>query len=176
MTGRSTLSYGWRTADEWKIFHESLVRLQLHPLAIWPPPKQLEWMGKKSPDAIILGIIANRLGNLHPHTVVLDVRKMEGNSIPKNTVLKRSNSDCGHHVIFPNDRRKRMLSNLQENSVDGETWISQEFVPTLQTVGDWRVFVVNGRILHVVHTYKSEENGAWVGNEAISFWSLEEIR
>lgn len=40
--------YGWTSNEECERFTRLIHSLQRKPLAIWPPPKQLEWMGKKA--------------------------------------------------------------------------------------------------------------------------------
>lgn len=34
----------------------------------------------------------------------------------------------------------------------------QEYVPTLQTVGEWQTFIVNGSVIHTIHTYKTPDS------------------
>lgn len=147
--------------------------LTLHPFAIWPPPKQIDWMGAKSTDAVLLGIIADRTGNPSPRTETVAPNAI---MIPTDTVLKRSNSDSGNHVILPNNRPRRTLLFLQDNSPHGELWLSQEFIPTLQTMGEWRVFIVNGHIIHAIHTYKAASGHGWIARPATLFWSLNDIQ
>jgi hypothetical protein len=152
--------------------------LQRKPLSIWPPPKQLEWLGKKAPESGMLATIAQQLQRPHPMTSVLDLDQLTDDTVPVDTVLKRGNSDCGHHVLFPSEGRRRKVSvaNLRRMSPFGEVWLSQEFVPTLQSVGEWRVFVINGNIIHTIHTSKVDVAQGWGAQQVMSFWSLKEIR
>lgn len=178
---RSSTIYGWiqdNDTDECELFMQRLSVIQRKPLAIWPPPKQLEWMGKKVSDSKMLAIIAKESNRPHPSTSVLDLATLTDVTMPDDTVLKRGNSDCGTHVLFPSNRtrRRRCVADLQAMSPFGELWLSQEFIPTLQTIGEWRVFIVNGSIIHTIHTCKVDDGVGWAARQVMSFWSLNEIR
>lgn len=128
----------------------------------------MERFGRKEPDAGTLAVIAHRLQRPHPAST-----SVEDKPIQENTVLKRANSDAGLHVILPHQRRDRNLENLKALSPNGERWLMQEYVETLITVGEWRVFVVNGHPIHTAHTFKTESG--WRAEPATSFWSLRDI-
>lgn len=173
---RSHDTYGWNAEEEVTIYKERLHALQLSGLLVWPPPKQIERVGWKDPDCVLLDLIARRLNGLRPATIPLQPQDIDSSSIIPDTVLKRSNSDCGHHVIFPDERRKRNVEHLRELSPYGEKWLMQEYVPTLRTVGEWRVFIVNGAVIQTVHTYMHSDTKRWEATLATTFWSLDEIK
>lgn len=162
--------------DEVKTYGDHIQRLTFggkRRLLMWPPPKQLERAGLKHPDCAALSFIAMQMKTLRPNTVrILDVRNY---NIEKETVLKRSHSDCGQHVILPGDRRKRTEDYLKEHSAYGEVWLQQEYVDPLKSVGEWRAFIVNGQLIHTVHTFRDDLTGRWQGTQAKTIWSLEEI-
>lgn len=143
------------------------------PLRIWPPPHQIEWAGSKIKVVCDLNAIATLRNEPRPRTDVLS--RAAQSSIPNGTVLKRSNSDCGQHVIMPGDRARRNWDYLTSLSQNQEVWMSQEYVRTLEEVGEWRTFIVCGQILHVVHSWKGS-NGRWHGVEVTSHWSLNEVQ
>lgn len=53
--------------------------------------------------------------------------------------------------------------------------MAQEYVQSLHEIGEWRVFVVGGKIISVIHTFK-KSNGGWGGIPTNSFLTLDEIR
>lgn len=119
-----------------------------------------------------LSTIAIYSKDIRPTTIVLP--KSRHCAIPKDTVLKRSHSDCGHHVIMPNDTMKRTWEYLSSQTMHGEKWISQEYISTFKAFGEWRVFVVRGHIHHILHTWKTK-SGLWDGREVSHYWSLDEL-
>lgn len=145
-------------------------------MLVWPPPLHLTRAGSKDPDCASLDWICDQMDNcLRPKTTYLK-SDFTTADIEDNTVLKRPHSDCGHHVIFPDERRKRNDVYMRQNSPSGERWLMQEYVPTLQTVGEWRTFIVNGCIIHTVHTFKNLSTGKWIAKQVNSFWTLQEMK
>lgn len=169
---RSHGTYGWGNEGEIAAYDARMQELQLKGLLVWPPPKQLERVGRKDTDCVLLDMISGRSNALRPKTVVLC---RDGPDIKPDTVLKRSNSDCGHHVVFPDERRMRTTDYIQSLSPCGEMWLMQDYVPTLVTLGEWRTFIVNGAVIHTVHTCKRSGTDGWKAKLATSFWSLDEI-
>lgn len=169
--------YGWTTAEEATTFANNIQRLHITGLLMWPPPMQIVRAGLKDPDIALLDLIAAESQSLRPKTTTISRQELVDDSvIIPGTVLKRSNSDCSQHVIMPDERRRRNAEHLRSLCRHGEKWLMQEYVDTLQTVGEWRTFIVNGSIIHTIHTYKDSYTHAWVASQATSFWSLEEIR
>ena len=168
--------YQWRNTHELNAYHDNARLLQTEgPTIIWPPPKQLERVGWKEPDALFLGIFSKQNRRMHPRTHALNLETLT--CIPGGMVLKRSNSDCSTHVILPEDTCRLTVDDLKRHSPHGELWLAQEYVPTLRMIGEWRVFIVNGTIIQTVHTYRNANSqGRWIAKQATSFWTLEEIR
>lgn len=164
--------YQWGNASELERYSENLKGIR--PLVLWPPPRQLERAGWKLTVISDLTLIAEQnVHSLRPKT-----RKLSFNSIiPSNTVLKRSHSDCSTHVIMPSDSKRRTWKYLSTMAPGGELWISQEHIPTLETFGEWRVFIIRGRILHVVHTHRRGKGRYnWHGTRVENYRSLEDMR
>ena len=174
---RSLDIYGWTTPDEATTFTNNIESLHISGLLMWPPATQILRAGLKDPDIALLDLIAADSQTLRPRTTTINVHgSVDDNLIITGTVLKRSNSDCSQHIIMPADRRRRNVEHLRACSLHGEKWLMQEYVNTLQTVGEWRTFIVNGSVIHSIHTYMDSVTNAWVASQATSFWSLEEIR
>ena len=170
-------TYGWHDKDEANTYTARIRIMQLSGLLMWPPPAQIERSGRKDPDVALLDVIANEFHTLRPTTTTINLQGVVNDDmIALETVLKRSNSDCGQHVILPEARRNRKVDHLRTLSLYGEQWLMQEYVTTLHTVGEWRTFIVNGSVIHTVHTYRHPDTGAWVAKQASSFWSLKQLR
>ncbi|KAG9311951.1 hypothetical protein JVU11DRAFT_7214 [Chiua virens] len=162
--------YEWSNASEIITFSKNL--RSIRGLAMWPPTKQLERAGFKFHLLVDLTLINDRQHAIRPATCLLPLNS----PIPDDTVLKRSHSDCGAHVIMPGDAKRRTWSYLRSQTPGNELWLSQEYVDTLSRLGEWRAFLLGGEIIHVVHTYRDRSKGEWHGREVLSYWSLEELK
>ena len=70
---------------------------------------------------------------------------------------------------------KRTWEYLQSRTTaSDQVWLSQEFVPTLRSLGEWRVYLVGGRIMNVMHTI--EVGRVCSGRRVDRFLCLKEIR
>ncbi|KAI6042295.1 hypothetical protein EDC04DRAFT_2601082 [Pisolithus marmoratus] len=58
---------------------------------------------------------------------------------------------------------------------DKEIWMSQEYVDTLATIGEWRAFIIGGKILLVIHMQKKSD-GTWIGTPIELFMTGMEIQ
>lgn len=159
-------------------------------VTIWPPPFQIELAGDKLQTMALLDRIAADRGWKRPYTRVI----RDGEPIPIDGVLKRSHSDCGSQVLLPEQsasdapkwkRRKRTLelaacrnwNSLRERTTSArQSWMCQEYVPSLLTLGEWRFFVVGEHIVSVVHTIKCMDSGEWIGQPVTGFYTMSEIR
>jgi len=140
----------------------------------WPPIGQVRTAAKKWQTSQHLQLIARDNRRYSPATRLL----LPGEDIQENDVLKRSHSDCGKHVILPNaPRSHRNWDHLKTkiNAGTEEFWMAQEFVSSLGDIGEWRVFIIGGRITSVMHTYKLA-NGKWQGTMVQKYMTTEEIR
>ena len=122
---RSRSHYGWCRDDECNMLTERMHLIQCKGLPIWPPPRHLDWMGKKVADSMMLGLIADESGRPHPSTNILTLNTLTKDGIPSDTVLKRGNSDCGTHVLFPSccSHWTRSVTDLKGMSPYGEVWL-----------------------------------------------------
>lgn len=141
-------------------------------VVIWPPPIQVDLSGRK--DALIRNLdqISLEMRTLRPQTTTL----VRGGPIPEHTVLKRTHSDGQNHVILPQSSHRSW--EYMELGPPTAVWISQEYVPLLRTIGEWRVIVVNSMIHYVVHTLPVvvDSQQTWSSKLVREFYSLEEWR
>ncbi|KAG9311147.1 hypothetical protein JVU11DRAFT_8210 [Chiua virens] len=139
----------------------------------WPPIRLTRRVSDKWTTICHLQIIAqsSMRFNFSPHTRILK----DGDAIPPDAVLKRSHSECSKHVILPSaPKTKRTWTHLNAITSAGTFWMAQEYVPSLADIGEWRVFIIGGRVMAVMHTRK-HSNGEWRGEETSSFCSFDEI-
>jgi hypothetical protein len=141
-------------------------------LHIWPPVQQVNGIGSKHRLIRHLDFIASITSSLRPVTKFLN----PGDLIPNLAVLKRSHSDCGEHVIMPGQPGRDWSSLNNHPSIRGAAWFAQAHVPTLQTHGEWRVFIIGGKPIYVVHTKYNDEKKTWSWERTEGFYSLEEYR
>lgn len=139
---------------------------------IWPPPQHVERMGSKITLANNLDFIAATATNTkRPITRILDVTQQ----IPDSIVVKRTHSDSGNHVLLPGNPLINQEYLLSQLNIPDAVWFGQSYVPTLRHLGEWRVFIIGGRIIDIVHTRIHQETGCWKWERATQFWSLEEL-
>ena len=130
----------------------------------------------KWPTMEHLQLIAKLNGSYAPATIRLTPWQV----FPDNTVLKRSNSECGYHVILPNEHYSiHSWAYLNQNAGKGDFWMVQQYVQSLDHIGEWRVLLVGGGIMSVMHTHKTtakDWRGDWAGTATDDFLTLQEIR
>ena len=109
---------------------------------------------------------------LRPESKVL----RDGDPIPKDAVLKRTHSDCGHHVIMPSDDVDRTWDILNDDlNIPGSVWIAQALIPTLRKLGEWKVIIIGRQPLYTVHAKYNEVKATWSWEPVESFYSLAEF-
>ena len=146
----------------------SLTRL----LYTWPSVHQMNSIGAKHQLIFHLDIIAGTITHtFRPATKQL----IPGDPIPANAVIKRSHSDCGQHVIMPDESGRDWESINQMPHVPDAIWFAQVYVPTLRTLGEWRVFIIGGHPAFVVHTRYNTDKSVWIRELVDTYYLLEEI-
>ncbi|KAF8556441.1 hypothetical protein OG21DRAFT_1506544 [Imleria badia] len=161
------------SAEEFRIY-QAHIYLLANQVQFWPPIEQVRSSASKWPTLCHLRIIAANQNRFTPSTI----RLTEESEIPPNAVLKRSHSECGLHVILPDAKSaERSWTYLKRHIHDDEFWMAQEYVPSLDDIGEWRVIIIGGMILSVVHTYKAkqEKDVIWMGAPVDTFLSLDEV-
>jgi hypothetical protein len=95
--------------------------------------------------------------------------------LPDYIVIKRSHSDANEHILLPNNLRRTkeyLMANLE---IQDSVWYGQTYIPLLERLGEWRVLMVGGRIMYVVHTLRNK-NGTWKCDIVQNYYSLAELR
>lgn len=137
---------------------------------VWPPVEHLKY-GSKEHLLSHLDIVATMY--THTSRPSWEILK-RGEEIPEGTVIKRSHSDCGDHVLRP-DSSLRNWNYLDSETIPGSVWFSQEYIPQLDHLGEWRAFIVSGRITYVVHTRYNKNKRTWSWEPANTYYSLDEL-
>jgi hypothetical protein len=102
---------------------------------------------------------------------------VDDEQIVNTMVLKRTHSDAGEHVVVPSDAYKCNWDYLRgQLDVPGSQWMVQLFVEHLAKLGEWRVFVVGGKIVYTVHTLKNRDRKTWSWDVAHTYYTLDELR
>ena len=163
--------YGLNTGNLSR-FVDNFKRLKCHTY-IWPPVDQASTVGSKWQLIDNLDIIAAKYRHTRPKTRLLN----PGQPIPENTVLKRTHSESGNHVIFPKgDPDMRTWEYLNSHSeIPRCKWFAQTYVDFLKVYGEWRVIIVGGSPAYTVHTQPSSWN-TWKKTVVSSFWPLNLLR
>lgn len=115
-------------------------------------------------------MISHEMETQRPKTLLLQ----RGDPIPVDKILKRSHSDCGTHVIFPDSKIEIGWDCLEEGP-PGSSWMSQDFVPHLRNLGEWRAFIIGGKVLYVIHTRYNIEKSVWTSTVVHDYYTLHEI-
>lgn len=133
-----------------------------------------------------LDAIARTMGTGRPRTLEWDP---ESNEPPYGHVLKREFSDAARHVYVPNHtleptdkqmatevkRANAFVKKIRDEGNIGWKWLSQEYVPTLQSVGEFRFVCIDGDPVRVVITGR-REGGVTTVENIRTMLSLREIR
>ena len=141
---------------------------------IWPHQDHVNTIASKWELSQSLDIIAQeRTNTARPRTRLV----VDGERIVNAMVLKRTHSDAGEHVIIPSDVYKRNWDYLRgQLDVRGSQWMVQSFVEHLPKLGEWRVFLVGGKVVYTVHTLKNQDRKTWYWDVAHTYYTLEELR
>jgi hypothetical protein len=124
-------------------------RTLVHLVHIWPPLDEVGGVGSKEQLITNLDVVASTYtASARPTTQVLK----PGDPFPNGCVIKRSHSDAANHVLMPTDTRQNWETISQMPSVPNAVWLAQTYAPLLHRAGEWRVLIVGGRPLYVVHT------------------------
>lgn len=141
---------------------------------MWPPQDHVNTIASKWELAQTLNLITQEATNTaRPMTRLL----VDGERIVDAMVLKRTHSDAGEHVVIPSNVHKRNWDYLRgQLDVPGSRWMGQAYVEHLARLGEWRVFIVGGKIVYTVHTLKNQERNTWSWDVVHTYYTLEELR
>jgi glutathione synthase/RimK-type ligase-like ATP-grasp enzyme len=143
-------------------------------IRMWPHQDHINTIASKWEISRSLDHIAQvRTNTARPTTRLL----VDGERIVDAMVLKRTHSDGGEHVVLPRDVNKRNWEYLRSQlDVPCALWMAQSFVEPLVRLGEWRVFLVGGKIVYMVHTLKNRDRNTWSWDIVNTFYTLEELR
>ena len=164
--------YGFKTSKKVKDHADRLQALsRLTP--VWPPVDEILAASRKADVIKVFDRIANEVTHtVRPTTTLLTLPLK---SLPRDVVLKREGSDTAEHVLLPQQLQDTTLKSLNNYLKGRFRWFAQTWIPELRQFGEWRVFIVDGKIIEIVITQpQDEKNGLMVGVLRGS-WSLEEL-
>jgi len=141
---------------------------------MWPHQNHINTVASKWELSKSLDLIAQeRTKTARPKTRLL----VDGERIVNATVLKRTHSDAGEHVVVPSDVYRRNWDYLRSQlDVPCSRWMVQSFVEPLAKLGEWRVFLVGGEVVYTVHTLKNQDRNTWSWDIVHTYYTLEELR
>jgi len=124
-------------------------------IPIWPPLYEQMVVMDKIKQIKTLDSIAESMQTPRPKTYTIQ----EAQQLPllhrkQGLVLKRNNSSCNEHVILP-PLKSDLASNISQPDTTKElgvygTWFAQDYVASLRTTGELRVFMVDGKTAEVM--------------------------
>ena len=138
---------------------------------MWPPMEQVDIIGSKRCLLANLDHVSRVLKTVRPVSKALE----PGCLIPSGVVLKRTHSENSQHIILPNEEGRDWDSLGTQMEVPGCIWIAQSFIPELDAIGEWRVFLIGGRIVYCVHTKYNSERRIWKYEPVTEYYSLDEL-
>lgn len=140
---------------------------------VWPPQDQPNTIGSKLQSIQNLDAIASR----RTHSTRPVTRELTPHeTIPDDIVIKRTHSDSGIHVLLPGDPNRNWEYMLAHSEIPRCRWFGQTYVETLHRLGEWRAFVVGGKIIYTVHTFQNSRRDTWKWDMVREYYSLRELR
>jgi glutathione synthase/RimK-type ligase-like ATP-grasp enzyme len=140
---------------------------------VWSPYIQVDTIGMK--EELIDNLNSIAITVTKSMRLISQILK-PGAHIPEDAVLKRSCSDSGEHVLLPGNANRCWEFMGQVSPRLKASWIAQRFIPELHKFGEWRVFFIGGKPIHVVHTRYNEDKSVWTWEQADSYYSLAEFK
>jgi hypothetical protein len=140
---------------------------------VWPDFEHVNGIGSKCNLYHHLDMIASSITK----TARLPWKVAQpGDRLRLDAVMKRTHSDSGQHVILSNTPLYNWEYFSNNMAIPGCQWIAQKYCHTLLNYGEWRVFILGGSIFHVVHTIYNKSRRTWTGQEATSWYTLDELK
>jgi hypothetical protein len=166
----SNCEYGL-TSDNLSYYMENLNRLTRF-IYIWPVPFHIKTFGGKDHVILHLDIVAETITKTpRPTTKVLKANE----PLPPNAVIKQTHSDAGCHVHLPTNLHRNWEYMNEFQPIPESLWMAQTYVPTLRSLGKWRVFIIGGQPIHIVHTKYKADKLAWSWESVERYYTLNEL-
>jgi hypothetical protein len=114
---------------------------------------------------------ARHLVGYHPKTITT----LPLTETPMWIIIKHECSDTGRHCLQPEDIKHMMLKQintcLKKHSIPGCEWLSQDFIPELIQIGEWRTYFISGECVLTICTSPSVD-GCIICSMPGDQWSL----
>src|SRR5215475_11535228 len=161
--------YGLPDVD---VFRRAYVDLS-HYILVYPPPSEVLLEGAKHETIKQLDRIAQRLRTPRPITHVFQ----GSDTLPTDGrwVFKREHSNsCSHVRDYDLGRGSKGLNEFLRSTVTPSPfrWLIQSHVPLLEKWGEWRVFLIGGKVIETVLTTRDKNCRDWTWNRVQDVWPL----
>jgi glutathione synthase/RimK-type ligase-like ATP-grasp enzyme len=167
--------YGFKTTRGVE-HHTKCMQALSRLVPVWPPVDEILAASRKADIIKMFDRIAAQVTHtVRPVTTILTIPLK---TVPKDVVLKREGSDASKHVYLPQSLEELGLKKLNQLLKGSRfRWISQTWIPLLQQFGEWRVFVVGGKIFEVITTQPQDaaDNSTLSVSVLRGMWNLEEL-
>jgi hypothetical protein len=145
-------------------------------MPVWPPVDEVRAASSKYQVIQKLDDIAAKITfSARPSTTITTLPLT---AKPTGVVIKRERSDTSRHCLQPQDIKrmtlKQLNSFLKKHSIQDCEWLSQDFVPELIRIGEWRTYFVGGERILTICTSPSVE-GRIICSAPSDRWSLQEL-
>jgi hypothetical protein len=156
---------------------------------VFPSPSGCDSHGKKGDFVRKAEEIAKEMKTARPRTEV--PWDMTSGERPKGMVVKREYSDCSRHVFVPehteetaspkqikgeDTRYRKFLEANTDKDKEHFRWIAQEYVQTLQAVGEIRFMCVDGEIPRETITVRKPQGLVGFVDDIKTMISLNDMR
>jgi hypothetical protein len=168
--------YGFKTERDIARYTDHMIGLS-QKLPVWPPVEEILAATKWNLIQTLDTIAANVTHTIRPRTTILETPVTSLESL-EGFIVKRERSDCSRHFVSPQGIQKMGLTGLNKwlrrYWVDGASWLKQEYVPQLATLGEWRVYIIDRKISFTLLT-------EWIRGKVVctpqtDIWTLQELR
>lgn len=148
------------TLDNYTDFDLRMFRLSTH-TRIWPPLTLSKAAANKWQMIQFLDRVASRVTN----TPRPETRLWEDRGIPQGMVLKRCCSAFQEHIYLPevgsSQTRPTRAALLETSILPGREWMVQSWMPLLRTWGEFKVYFIEMKIVHIAVARVRTRTGKW---------------
>lgn len=157
--------------------HIEMLQALTNRIPLWPPMDEMLASARKADTIKIFDQIARDVTHTaRPVTYPLTLPITE---FPANMVLKREGSDTAAHVVLPSDVAALTLAQFNRMAKGPFRWLAQTWLPLLRQFGEWRVYIVGGRILEIITTAPEPNIPTYINQLKVDIvkgmWSLAEL-
>jgi hypothetical protein len=127
---------------------------------VWPPVTNFKAWGQKSAYIHHLDRIARETTHtLRPSTRIFSEKITPEINPGARLVLKREYSDCSRHshILPAVTSPSKVSAVLRDIKKSDELWLVQDYVPELRALGEFRFFIIDGKLRYGVITMPDNE-------------------